>query len=235
MTTHRRITVATSCLALVLTAGCSDTTDPADSDAAGDTTASPTMESEPTEPSEPTGEATESAGAEAGAITFSTLTGEATRLTLDDGVTSALGAIGVELTATGEAQAETAGGTTTFSFPVTGGQATVDSSAAEPFTGTVEHEGGLQLSALGQSATVDQLVLDGDQGQLTAMVAGRRVPLLPLATDPEITQEGSEQVTVAYSAAVLDTSAVEQFAEQLNLPTLPSLEVNSLEATLEGS
>lgn len=40
---------------------------------------------------------------------------------------------------------------------------------------------------------------------------------------------------MAYSAAVLDTSAVEQFAEQLNLPTLPSLEVNSIEATLEGS
>ncbi len=213
----------------MLTAGCSDNNDPADTDAAGGASATPTTESSPT------AGATESAGGEADAVSFDTLTGEATRLTLDDGITSALSTLGVELSATGGAQMESAGAATTFTFPVTGGQATVDPAAPESFTGTVAHEGGLQLSAFGRTATVDQLVLDGGQGQLTAMVAGRRVPLLPLATDPQITQEGSEQVTVAYSAAPLDTSAVQQFAEQLGLPSLPSLEVNSLEATLEGS
>ena len=233
MSTHRRITVATGFLALVLTAGCSDDGGPAETGAAGGASATRTAEPSPAE--EPTESAGAEAGAESGAVTFDTLTGEATRLTLDGAVTSALSAVGVELTATGGAQMETAGGTTTFTFPVTGGQATVDPAASEPFTGTVEHEGGLQLSALGQNATVDQLVLDGEQGQLTAMVAGRRVPLLPLAVDPQITREGSEQVTVAYSAAALDTSSAQQLAQQLRLPTLPSLEVNSLEATLEGS
>jgi hypothetical protein len=141
----------------------------------------------------------------------------------------------VDLRATGGAQVETSGGTTTFVFPVTGGQATVDPAGSPRFTGTVEHQGGLQLSALGRSATADQLVLDGQQGQLTAVVDGRRVPLLPLATDPRVTAEGEEQVTVEYSAASLDTSTVESFAEQLGLPALPGLEVNSLQTTLEGS
>ena len=235
MTTHRRITVATGCLALVLTAACSDTTDPADTDASG-TGASPTATSSPTEgaaegATEGTAESSETT--ETGAVSFSTLTGQATRLMLDDGVTSALSAVGVDLAATGGAQMENGGGTTTFVFPVTGGQATIDPSASEPFTGNVEHEGGLRLSALGQNVTVDQLVLDGDQ--LTAMVAGRRVPLLPLATEPQVEQQSPEQATLSWSAEMLDTSAVQSFADQLRLPALPSLEVNALETTLEGS
>ena len=225
MRTHRRITLATGCLALVLTAGCSDSSDPEDTDAAGGTSAAPTAEvSESAQ-----------AGAEDGAMTFSTLTGEATRLTLDGGVADALGAVGVDLTASGGAQVETAGGTTTFTFPVTGGQATVDPAGSPRFTGNVEHEGGLQLSALGRNVTADQLVIDGEQEQLTAMVGGRRVPLLPLVTDPQITSGDDEQVTVSYSAASLDTSTVQSFADQLGLPTLPSLEFNSLQTTLEGS
>ena len=224
MDTHRRITLATGCLALVLTAGCSDSSDPADTGAAGGTSATPT-----------TVEGGDQAAADSGAVTFSTLTGEATTLSLDDDVTSALSAVGVDLTATGGAQVETTGGVTTFTFPVTGGEATVDPAGSPAFTGTVEHEGGLQLSALGQSVTADQLVLDGEQEQLTAVVAGRRVPLLPLVTDPQITSDGEEQATVAYSAASLDTSTVQSFADRLDLPSLPSLEVNSLEATLEGS
>jgi hypothetical protein len=233
MTTSRRITLATGCLALVLTAGCTDTTDPTDTDASGGE-ASPTT---PSPTAEATAQATEEASpsAEGGEVTFSTLTGEATRLTLDDGVTNALSSVGVTLAATGGAQMETSGGMTTFTFPVSGGQATVDPAGSERFTGTVQHEGGLRLSALGQNVTADQLVLEGADDELTAMIGGRRVPLLPLATEPQITSSGSEQATVAWSAAMLDTSAVQGFADQLNLPALPSLEVNSLETTLEGS
>lgn len=212
----RRITLATGCLALVLTAGCSEAADPADTEASGGSSAA-------------------ASGDVADAVTFEALTGEATSLTLDAAVVDALGAVGVDLTATGEATMETNGGTTTFTFPVSGGQATVDPAGSPAFTGTVEHEGGLQLSALGRSATADQLVLDGEQQQLTAEIAGRRVPLLPLVTDPQITQEGEEQATVTYSAASLDTGTVQSFADRLGLPGLPSLEVNSLETTLEGS
>ena len=224
MRTPRRTTLATGCLALLLTAGCSDDPDPADRGAAGGATATPT-----------TVQGGDQAAADSGAVSLSALTGDTTRLSLDDGVADALSAVGVELTATGGAQVQTAGGTTTFSFPVTGGQATVDPAGAPRFTGSVEHEGGLRLSALGRSATADQLVLDGEQEQLTAVVEGRRVPLLPLATDPQVTTEGEEQVTVAWSAASLDTSTVQSLADRLGLPTLPSLEVNALESTLEGS
>ena len=222
------MTLATGCLALVLTAGCSDDPDPADTDAAGGASAAPTAV--------PTAvQGTDQAAADSGVVSLATLTGDSTRLSLDAGITDALGAVGVDLTATGGAQVETSGGTTTFVFPVTGGQATVDPVGSPRFTGNVEHEGGLQLSALGRSVTADQLVLDGEQEQLTAMVEGRRVPLLPLVTDPQVSAEGEEQVTVEYSAASLDTSTVEAFAERLGLPTLPSLEVNSLQTTLEGS
>ena len=224
MRTPRRTTLATGCLALVLTAGCSDDPDPADTDAAGGTTATPT-----------TVQGGDEAAADSGAVTFSTLTGDSTRLSLDDGVTGALSAVGVELTATGGATAETAGGTTTFTFPVTGGQATVDAAGSPRFTGSVEHEGGLQLSALGRSATADQLVLDGEQEQLTAVVEGRRVPLLPLVTDPQVSPADEEQVTVGWSAASLDTSTAQSIADRLGLPRLPELEVNALETTLEGS
>ena len=228
MTRTKRITVATGCLALLLSAGCTSDADSPDTDVA-DGGATPT--SAPTSASPTAAASTPPADA---AASFATLTGEATRLSLDQSVVDTLGTLGVELTAVGGAQNETSGGAATFVFPVTGGQATVDPAASEPFTGTVQHEGGLRLSALGRNVTADGLVLDGQQGQLTAMVGGRRVPLLPLATDPEVSRSG-EQVVLTYSAASLDTSAIESLAGELNLPSLPSLEVNSLESTLEGS
>lgn len=224
MTTRGRTSLATGCLALLLVTGCSEDMgggDAASTPAPGTATPTETADSAPTE------------SAQEGEVTFSTLTGEATRLSLDDGVVNALSAVGVELSAVGGAQQETTGGSATFVFPVTGGQATVDPSSGA-FSGTVEHQGGLQLSALGRSVTIDQLVLDGGQGELTAMVAGRRVPLIPLATDPTVMSEG-DQATVSYSPAALDTSAVESLTGQLGLPALPDLRVNELEATLTGS
>lgn len=223
MDSSRRTTLATGLLALVLTAGCTGgtdpaATDPADTGTSGGDSAAATGDGGLTE-----------------AVIFSSLTGEATRLSLDDGVTAALSAVGVELTATGGAEMETAGGTTTFVFPVTGGEATVDPEGSPSLTGTVEHEGGLELAALGRTATADQLVLDGGQQQLTAVIGGRRVPLLPLVTDPQLSSPGEQQATVTYSAASLDTSTVQSFADRLGLPALPSLAVNSLETTLEGS
>ena len=230
MNTPRRITLATGLLALVLTAGCTDAPAPADTDAAaGD----PTETSETTDGAAATSEDGAAADA-AGMVELASLTGQETTLTLDDSVTNALSAVGVGLTATGGAQMTSADGMTTFAFPVTGGEATVDPGSGDPFSGTVQHEGGLRLSVLGQEVTVDQLVLDGAQDQLTAMVGGRRVPLLPLAMDPEVmTQE--QQATLSWSATALDTGAVDSFAQQLNLPALPSLQVNELETTLEGS
>lgn len=226
--THKYL--ATAMLAALLTAGCSDTADSpeATTDDVDPAVSSPAEAVEPT----PSADATSADGEVA--VSFDTLTGEATRLTVDQSAVDALRAVGVTLSATGGATTESAGGVTTFVFPVTGGQATIDSSAAEPFTGTVEHEGGLQLSALSRNVTADGLVLDASQDQLTAMVEGRRVPLLPLATEPEVTGSTDEAV-VSYGGGSLDTGALDALTGQLGLPSLPGVEVSALETTLSGS
>lgn len=238
MSSRSRRALATVPLIALLAVGCSGDEAPTATDAdpstgteapaEGTEGAEPTEDAEPTQDAEPT--ETE------GPSSFETLTGDATRLTLDQRYVSALGTVGAELTAVGGAQTETTGGATTFVFPVTGGQATVDPTAADPFRGTVEHEGGLQLSALGRSVTLDGLVLDGEQDQLTAMVAGRRVPLLPLSmSDARISQSG-DSVVVQDSAVSLDAQTATELAQQLGLPiTLPDVNVGALEATLTGS
>lgn len=224
----RRTTVATTCLALSLAAGCTADTEPADTGAAENGSSSPTT----TVQTSPSPDETAPAGG--GAVTFEALTGEATRLSVDQRVVDALAAIGVELSAVGGAQTESGGGVTTFAFPVSGGDATVDPSAADPFDGTVQHEGALQLSALGRSVRVEDLVLNGDQDQLTGTVAGRDVTVLPLVTDAEVTQQ-DDQVTISYSPAPIDSSAVDALTEQFGGLTLPDIQVNELETTLEGS
>ena len=232
----KRTAVAGSLLALVLT-GCSEGADPLEPEAGSEpgveAEVDPDVDAEVDPDVDPDVDVDAEAGAEDGPVTFTELTGQATQLSIDDRVLSALAGLGVELSAAGGATSETAGGTTTFTFPVTGGEATVDATGTERFTGMVQHDGGLQLSAMGQSVTIDGLVLDGTQEELTAEVVGNRVPLLPLVTDPTITSDG-EQATVTWSAATLDTSAMAPFAEQLGLE-LPDLQVNTLETTLEGS
>lgn len=239
MDTRRRTTTTTTTaclLAVVLVAGCSDDESPSATDG---TDASPPAAAEATPgqdtTEEPTEEPTEGSAAGA-AVTLDSLTGEATRLTVDDGYVDALAAVGAELTAVGGAQTETSGGSTTFVFPVTGGTVTVDPEGSDPLVGTVQHQGGLQLSALGRSATVDGLVLDGDQDRLTATVAGRQVTLLPLSmSDAQVTQADG-QVVISDDAVSFDAETTNALAEQLGLPvTLPAVEVGSLASTLTGS
>lgn len=232
MRTRPRTTLATLPLALLLVVGCSAEESPADGDAA---TTEPTAEA--TEGATEDATATEDGATEQdSAVTFDSLSGEATRLTVDQAYVDALNAVGAQLSAVGGAQTETGGGGTTFVFPVTGGQATVDPEGADPFTGTVQHEGGLQLSALGRSVTIEGLVLDGEQDQVTATVAGRPVTLLPLSmSDAQITQS-DDQVVIQDNAVSFDAETTNALAEQLGLPvTLPAINVGSLEVTLAGS
>lgn len=235
MSSRTRRALATVPLLCVVAAGCSaDESPTATDDESSTATESPAEGTEDSAPTE-TADTTETADPQ-GPATFDTLTGEATRLTLDQRYVDTLSTLGAELTAVGGAQTETTGESTTFVFPVTGGQATVDASAADPFTGTVEHEGGLQLSALGRSVTLDGLVLDGGQDQLTAMVAGRRVPLLPLSMSDARITSSEDSVVVQDSAVSLDSTTASELARQVGLPlTLPDVDVGSLEATLTGS
>lgn len=236
MSRRRWTTIATASLVAVLATACSDDESPSATDG---TEVSPPASAEVTPGPDATEEPTEEpaeGSAPGAAVTLDGLTGEATRLTVDDRYVNALAAVGAELTAVGGAQTETSGGSTTFVFPVTGGTVTVDPEGADPLVGTVQHEGGLQLSALGRSATVDGLVLDGDQDRLTGTIAGRQVTLLPLSvSDAQVTQT-DDQVVIADDAVSFDAETTNALAEQLGLPvTLPAVEVGSLESTLTGS
>lgn len=227
MTPRRRIPVAVATLALLLATGCSSDSDSPDTGAAG-------SESPSTPSASASTPAPSSAPAAAAAETLSPLTGAQTRLTLDQAFLDTLGAVGIDLTAVQGAQTDDAGGDVTFVFPVTGGEATVDAAGTDRFAGTVEHQGGLQLSALGRSVVVDGLVLDGAQDQLTASIAGRRVPLLPLSTeDATITQQDGE-VVIEDDAVSLDAQAADALTGGLGLPSLPQLALGSLQVTLTG-
>lgn len=230
MRTRRRTALASLPAALLLVAGCTSDESPSATD---DDTAAPTAAA--TESADPQPSA-ETEAPEGGAVTLDSLSGEATRLTVSEAYVNALSAVGAELSAVGGAQTETAGGSTTFVFPVTGGDVTVEPGGADPLAGTVEHSGGLQLAALGRTATVDGLVLDGDEDRLTAMVAGRRVPLLPLSVSDAQISQADDQVVIEDSAVSFDAETLNALADELGVPvTLPAVDVGSLQVTLTGS
>ena len=230
---------------LLLAAGC--TGDDSPTPAAGGTPSTVATSAAPTSPTPAptspggatgTGGGTGTGGATAdatAAVRLSNLSGESTRLRIDESFTTALRALRVELQPTGRAQVENTGGATTFVFPVTGGQVSLDPDGRERLSGTVEHRGGLRLSALGRTATVENLVLDAGQDQLTAEVAGRRVPLLPIdASDARIIVQGNT-VTVTDDGISLEGEAAQRLADQLGLPALPNVQLGQLESTLTGS
>ncbi len=53
-------------------------------------------------------------------------------------------------------------------------------------------------------------------------------------TDADITPQ-DDQVTISYSPAPIDSSAVDALTEQFGGLRLPDIQVNELETTLEGS
>ncbi len=242
-----RRSVVTATLALVLSgglvAGCtSDGTGTTDNSGAAasspaETAASsaPPATGAPASPDASAPAASAPASSSGGAVSFSSLTGTETRLTIDGTFLSTLQTLGVSLEPDGGASVDKADGKTTFVFPVTGGDATLDPSGSDPFTGTVQHRGGLKLSALGRSVTIDGLVLDGGKDQLTADVAGREVPLLPLSPgDAKVTTEDGS-ATLRDDAVSLSADAANDIAKSLGLPTLPQLTFGALQVTLTGS
>ena len=233
-----RSAIAGAAAVLIVAAGCSSEDSPAPAAAespsqtasdTGQAGATPTQSTTPA----PTGAAGTSTAS--GQVTLSPLTGETTQLTLESKFLDALRALRVDIEPVGGAEAQTASGGTNFVFPVTGGEVTIDATGTEAMTGTVQHRGGLRLSALGRNATIEEFVLDADRGQLTAMVGGRRVPLLPVDTsDAQVTRQDGEVVVVDDDVS-LEPAAGEALARQLGLPALPSVEFGRLQTTLTGS
>lgn len=214
---------------LVLATGCSGSSDdvgalPSSSGSAGAGTTS----------ASPSTGATASPSPQ-GSMSLSSVGGKSTRLTLDSGFLDAIGKLGLTIGPVEGATSDDSGGSTAFVFPVSGGTAAVSASGDDRFSGNVQHQGGLQLSGLGQSVTIDQLVLDGSSDQLTGQIAGQRVPLLPLATGADQVSSTGKQISLEESALSLTPDSLQALADRFHLPALPSLTLGSLTSTITGS
>jgi len=92
----------------------------------------------------------------------------------------------------------------TFAFPITDGSVN-----ANTLAGTIEHSGGLQLSAGGKRLTVVDFVIDTRKSVLTARIAGThtRIALLNLNLKNADIQKGKNHVVVSNVRATLTSGA----------------------------
>lgn len=92
----------------------------------------------------------------------------------------------------------------TFTFPITDGS--VD---AKTLAGTIEHSGGLQLSAGGKKLTVVDFIIDTRKSVLTARIAGThtRFALLNLNLKNAKIEKGKNHVVVSNVKATLTKGA----------------------------
>lgn len=110
------------------------------------------------------------------------LSGGSTRLTLDKGTAQALAGLGVKVAPTGPARAKGR----KVTFPVSGGA--IDPASA---AGTIEHRGGLRLSAGGTRVTLKNYTVSvGRRITLSAQLGRSRVTILNLTGSPRVTRSG---------------------------------------------
>ena len=128
------------------------------------------------------------------------LDGGHTALTLDEGTAGVLADNGVSVAPIDGAEAEGR----TFTFPITGGR--VDS---ETVAGTIEHSGGIRFSAGDTTLSVEDFVIDTEDGVLTARVSGTetRIPLLDLDLSDASIDRDDGRVVVSDVRATLTGDA----------------------------
>jgi hypothetical protein len=145
------------------------------------------------------------------------LDGRATRLTLSKGTAAALSSLGVKVAPTGAARAQGR----RVTFPISDGS--IDPRTA---AGTIEHSGGLRLSAGGKSITLsDYVVRVGRKIRLSAEVGGDRVTILNLTGKPRVSRRGfgtevrglTARLTKAAAQALNSTFGVHAFTKGLPL------------------
>ena len=95
-------------------------------------------------------------------------------------------------------------------FPVTGGNLTGDT-----LTGRVENAGGLRFAVAGARIDATDLVVRPGKGVVTAIVAGKRVPLLSMERGRvrRVPQSGS--IVIPATAATLSPAAVPGLEDRL--------------------
>jgi len=132
--------------------------------------------------------------------------GKSTSVVVNPATAQALKQAGITITPVAPATAHTV-----LLFPVSGGQVVVATLA-----GTIEHSGGLILSHGGKSVQLANFTVDTSTKQLTALVAGQRVPIFELnlaslkrATGPNGTVIASNiKMTLTAQAATALNSAL---------------------------
>ena len=135
-----------------------------------------------------------------------TIKGGETRLRLNATTSKLLDAAGVHISPLGRAT----GGDGRFMFPVTGGNLTGDT-----LTGRVENAGGLRFAVAGARIDATDLVVRPGKGVVTAIVAGKRVPLLSMERGRvrRVPQSGS--IVIPATAATLSPAAVPGLEDRL--------------------
>lgn len=170
------------------------------------------------------GSAAESAGnAMDEAVTIDQPAGGQTQLTLDQGFLDTLRTLQVDVQPVAPATMEG----NTLTFPVSGGNVTVDpGGSGDRFMGMLQHEGGLELSALGRTVQFTNPMLNADSGQLTAEFNGRTIDLFSLGEGAADVARRADEVMVSEQATAFSQEAVQALTEQLGLPPISLPEAN---------
>jgi hypothetical protein len=119
---------------------------------------------------------------------------------------------GLHLRPTGDA----AGNDGRMSFPITGGRLSLN-----PPRGSIEHAGGLRFSVGGRHVDAADLALDPANAVVTAVVDGRRVPLLRLYPRfPRALPPDGQDIVITARVTVLGTSVVTLLGRVLGVEKL---------------
>ena len=135
-----------------------------------------------------------------------TIKGGTTRLRLNATTSKLLDAAGVRISPLGRAT----GGDGRFMFPVTGGKVTLDT-----LSGRVENAGGLRFAVAGARIDATDLVVRPGKGVVTAIVAGKRVPLLSMEHGRVRRAPQSGSIVIPATAATLTPAAVPGLEDRL--------------------
>lgn len=141
--------------------------------------------------------------------TIAKLTGVSTTVDLNPDTAKVLADNNVTVMPVAPATAAQSGGTTTVSFPITGGNVSIYPQNALPFIrGSVTHSGGLTFSAGGKSLTATNFIVDPGASTLTATVGGQQVQLLDLdGHNVKVTKDAQGQVLLDGTVAQLSNAA----------------------------
>ena len=128
-----------------------------------------------------TGTAATTAATTATTASSSVLVGKQTSVALNPATSTLLKENQIVVTAVAPATYHT-----TLLFPVSGGNVAVATAA-----GTIDHTGGVKLSHAGKSVTLTSFIVDTSTDQVTALVAGSRLPIFAVNTSSAKHQTGT--------------------------------------------